>query len=53
MLLFGGQIYEDGRMGAHLKEWVVGATAEWRGPLGDFSYTPNTVLLRPNCTHPS
>ena len=32
-------------MTQRLKEWDVGTTAEWRGPLGDFTYTPNRVLL--------
>lgn len=37
------KVYEDGRLTQRLKEeWKVGVAAEWRGPLGNFSYTPNT-----------
>eukprot|EP00731_Ephydatia_muelleri_P015540 Em0008g1260a len=36
------KVYEDGRLTQRLKEWDVGTTADWRGPLGTFTYTPNT-----------
>ena len=37
------QLYEDGRMSRHIRQWEVGSTAEWRGPFGTFTYKPNQV----------
>ena len=37
------QLYDDGRMSEQVRQWQVGSAAEWRGPFGDFIYTPNKV----------
>ena len=33
-------------MSEQVRRWQVSSTAEWRGPFGDFIYTPNKVRIR-------
>jgi cytochrome-b5 reductase len=35
------KLYADGRMSHHVRKWVVGSTALWRGPFGNLHYSPN------------
>ena len=37
------QLYPDGFMSQHIGQWNIGTCAEWKGPFGSFSYTPNKV----------
>jgi len=31
-------------MSSYIRSWQVGDMIEWRGPYGNFSYTPNQVI---------
>ena len=31
-------------MSQYVRQWTVDSTAEWRGPFGEFTYTPNKVI---------
>lgn len=35
------KVYLNGKMSNHIRTWQVGDMVEWRGPFGNFSYTPN------------
>lgn len=35
------KLYPDGIMSQHIDQWSIGTCAEWKGPFGSFSYTPN------------
>ncbi|XP_078353780.1 NADH-cytochrome b5 reductase-like isoform X2 [Oculina patagonica] len=35
------KVYMNGKMSWYVKTWQVGNMIEWRGPYGNFSYTPN------------
>lgn len=30
-------------MSHHISQWSIGSSAEWKGPFGSFTYTPNKV----------
>lgn len=38
------QMYPNGKMSQYISSWQVGDMIEWRGPYGNFSYTPNQVI---------
>lgn len=39
------QVYENGVMSQHVKNWIVGSTALWRGPFGKLVYSTNQVSI--------
>ena len=44
IILFVFQVYPSGKMSSYVRSWQIGDMIEWRGPYGNFSYTPNQVI---------